>query len=78
MRHAEIWPILFSGEVTAQRAVDPKLEILDQAQVRALCAWSERTDAAGQLGAFFDRPKGLSDLVVQGCIEEEGWSVGLT
>ena len=76
--HAEIWPVLFNSEVTAQRAADPKLEILDQAQVRALCAWAERTDTAGQLGAFFDRPKGMSDPVVQDCIEEEGWILGLT
>ncbi|WP_437723783.1 hypothetical protein [Sorangium sp. So ce861] len=37
--YAEIWPILFNAEVMAQGAADPKLEILDQAQVRALCAW---------------------------------------
>ncbi|WP_437957221.1 hypothetical protein WME76_38805 [Sorangium sp. So ce119] len=75
--HAEIWPVLFKAEVTARRAADPKLEILDQAQVRALCVWAERTDAAGQLGAFFDRPRGMPDSAVQDCVEEEGWILGL-
>lgn len=75
--HAEIWPVLFTGEVKAQRAADPKLEIHDQAQVRALCAWAERTDAAGDLGRFFDKPEGLSDSALKGCVEEEGWILGL-
>lgn len=48
--HAEVWPGLFNAEVKAQLAADPKLQIPDQAQVRVLCAWAERTDAAGQLG----------------------------
>ncbi len=76
--HAEIWPVLFDGEVRTQRVSDPRLEILDQAQVRALCTWAERTDAAGELGAFFDRPKGMDDPVVKDCVEEEGWILGLT
>jgi hypothetical protein len=75
--HAEIWPVLFNSEVQAQRAADPTLEILDQAQVRALCAWAERTDAAGDLARFFDKPKGLSDSAMKDCVEEEGWILGL-
>jgi hypothetical protein len=43
--HAEVWPVLVRDEVEAQRAADPRLTILDQAQVRALCVWAERTDA---------------------------------
>jgi hypothetical protein len=34
-------------------------------------------DAAGQLGAFFDRPRGLSDSMTNDCGEEEGWILGL-
>jgi hypothetical protein len=75
--HAEIWPVLFKKHVEALLATDPKL-ILDQAQVRALCAWAERTDTEGVLGAFFERPKGMSDPVVKDCVEEEGWILGLT
>lgn len=74
--HAEVWPVLFKKQVEMLLASDPKL-ILDQAQVRALCAWAERTDASGQLGAFFDRPQKMSDAVVQNCVEEEGWILGL-
>lgn len=75
--HAEVWPVLFKKQVDMLRAADPKL-ILDQAQVRALCAWAERTDTAGQFGAFFDMPKGMSDPVVKDFVEEEGWILGLT
>jgi hypothetical protein len=75
--HAEIWPVLFNGEVATQFAADPKLRILDQAQVRALCVWAECTDAAGQLGQFFDRPNNLGDPEVKACVEEEGWILGL-
>ncbi|WP_437334450.1 cobalamin biosynthesis protein CbiG [Sorangium sp. So ce394] len=75
--HAEVWPVLFGTEVEAQIAADRELDILDQAQVRALCAWAERTDAAGELGRFFDRPADLPDPVVQDCVEEEGWILGL-
>jgi hypothetical protein len=63
--------------VKAQLAADPKLQILDQAQVRALCVWAERTDAAGQLGQFFDRPNHMGDPEVKACVEEEGWILGL-
>jgi hypothetical protein len=31
----------------------------------------------GDLGRFFDKPKGLSDLEVKDCVEEEGWILGL-
>ncbi|KYG09085.1 hypothetical protein BE21_20030 [Sorangium cellulosum] len=75
--HAEVWPVLFGTEVEAQIAADRELDILDQAQVRALCAWAERTDAAGELGRFFDRPADLPDPVVQDCVDEEGWILGL-
>jgi hypothetical protein len=75
--HAEVWPVLFKKQVDVLLGSDPKL-ILDQAQVRALCAWAERTDAAGQLGAYFDRPKGMSDAEAKDCVEEEGWILGLT
>jgi len=75
--HAEVWPGLFNDEVRAQFTADPQLQIRDQAQVRALCVWAERTDAAGQLGQFFDRPKSLSDAAVKACVEEEGWILGL-
>jgi hypothetical protein len=74
--HAEVWPVLFNSEVKALLSADPKL-IPDQAQVRVLCAWAERVDAAGQLGAFFDRPKGLLDPEAYDCVEEEGWILGL-
>jgi hypothetical protein len=75
--HAEIWPVLFNSDAKKLLAADLELKILDRAQVRTLCAWAERTDAAGQLGTFFDRPPGLSDPAVQDCIEEEGWILGL-
>lgn len=75
--HAEIWPVLFSDEEAKQLAADPKLGIRDQAQVRALCAWAERTDAAGQLGRFFDRPTRLPDSDAEDCVKEEGWILGL-
>lgn len=74
--HAEVWPVLFHNDVQAQLSADPQL-VPDQAQVRVLCLWAERTDAAGQLGAFFDTPKGLGDPDVRACVEEEGWILGL-
>jgi hypothetical protein len=75
--HAEIWPVLFQNDANALLATDPELKIRDRAQVRAMCAWADRTDTAGQLGAFFDRPKRLSASKVKDCVEEEGWILGL-
>lgn len=42
-----------------------------------LCAWAERMGAAGQLGAFFDMPRGPSDSLANDCVEKEGWILGL-
>ena len=68
--------MLIEDEVTAQRTADPKLKIHDQAQVRAMRV-GRATDAAGDLGTFFDKPKGLSDSAMKDCVEEEGWILGL-
>ena len=74
--HAEVWPVLFSAAVKALMAADRSL-IVDQAQVRALCSWAERVDAAGHLGAYFDAPAGMSASQIADCTSEEGWILGL-
>jgi precorrin-8X/cobalt-precorrin-8 methylmutase len=52
--YAEIWPGLVPGPL------DPALAVRDQAQVRAVVRWLAQGDAAGQLGALFAAPAGLS------------------
>lgn len=73
--HAEIWPGVVESEVVALVGNEPKL-IRDQAQVRTMCTWASLHDATGNLGEFFDVPKGLSEAELGACISEEGWVLG--
>lgn len=72
--HAEVWPVLLDAEVRAACEADRTL-IRDRAQVRAICAWAAREDAAGRLAAAFD-PR-LDDDVRAIALAEEGWILGV-
>ena len=73
--HAEIWPGVVNHKVTELQNLDPQL-IRDQAQVRAMCQWAAQSDAAGELGQYFDVPVELNEKQVRTCAEEEGWIWG--
>ena len=68
--HAEIWPGLFPERL------DPRIEIRDRAQVRAVVEWAAEKDARGELGAAFDAPPGLAPGELELCVSEEGWILG--
>lgn len=65
----EIYPAL--GEVRPEPG-----EILDRAQVRALCEHFLRLDEAGKLGDAFAPPPGLTPEDIAAVEQEEGWILG--
>jgi hypothetical protein len=69
--HAEMWPgvVPLSGRLG-------RMQPRDRAQVLAMVRHLAARDAAGMLGALLDRPAGLGDADVAGCLEEEGWILG--
>ena len=73
--HAEIWPSVVNKRVQKLLAEKPNL-IRDEAQVKAMCQWAAELDRQNKLGAYFDRPKGLTDEEIQVCVEQEGWILG--
>ena len=64
--HAEMWP----GIV----AVPAGSGIRDRAQVRLMCEWAARHDAAGTLGACFAPP--MNTATAAAASTEEGWILG--
>lgn len=67
--HAEVWPGILEN-------LDVGEEIRDQVQVRELARQLRMWDESGQLGAYLNRPKELSDEQAKVCIDEEGWILG--
>lgn len=65
----EIYPAL--GDVRPEAG-----EIVDRAQVRALCEHFLRLDEAGKLGEAFGPPKGVDEAEVAIIESEEGWILG--
>ena len=51
-------------------------EIVDRAQVRALCEHYARLDEQGRLGQAFAPPKGTASELVETAEGEEGWILG--
>jgi hypothetical protein len=66
---AEIYPALI--EVRPEAG-----EIVDRAQVRALCEHFARLDEQGRLAAAFAAPKGMEAERVEMVEQEEGWILG--
>jgi hypothetical protein len=50
--------------------------VRDRAQVRSQCQWVARLDRAGELGAWFDEPAGLTPAERHAALTEEGWILG--
>jgi hypothetical protein len=73
--HAEIWPGVVQQETKVIMDSNPGI-IKDKAQVRAMCQWAAKLDKNQELGDYFDLPKGLTNMQVQDCIQEEGWILG--
>lgn len=69
--HVEIFPSSVPDQL------DSDVCIRDQAQVRAVVRWLSRLDAAGQLGALFTEPDGLTREALDACVREEGWIIGV-
>lgn len=67
---AEIYPAL--AEVKPEGD-----EIIDRAQVRALCEQFARLDEAGKLGAAFGPQSAVSTEVLDAVEQEEGWILGV-
>ena len=65
----EIYPAL--GDVRPEAG-----EILDRAQVRALCEHFLRLDEAGKLGEAFGPAKGVDEAEIAVIETEEGWILG--
>jgi hypothetical protein len=65
---------LISQEVVDSSAIEG--EILDRAQVRALCEHFLRLDEAGKLGDAFAPPPGLTSEDIAAVEQEEGWILG--
>lgn len=73
--HAEIWPGVVDKAIVAAEIGRDRL-IRDQAQVRMMCRWAARLDAAAELGARFDTPAEVEATRSRRVIEEEGWILG--
>ncbi len=67
---AEIYPAMI--EVKPEPG-----EVIDRAQVRALCEHFTRLDEQGRLGAAFAPPKGTAPELVETVEKEEGWILGV-
>ena len=67
---AEIYPAL--AEVKPEGD-----EIIDRAQVRAVCEQFARLDEAGKLGAAFGPQSAVSTEVLDAVEQEEGWILGV-
>ncbi len=72
--HAEIWPVLLDAEVRAACVADRTL-VRDRAQVRAMCRWAAREDAADRLRDAFEPALDHETRAI--AIEEEGWILGV-
>jgi hypothetical protein len=66
---AEVYPAL--GDVRPETG-----EIVDRAQVRALCEHFLRLDEAGKLGEAFGPAKGVDEAEIAIVETEEGWILG--
>ena len=51
-------------------------EVIDRAQMRALCEHYAKLDEQGRLGALFEPPKGVTPEDVAEVEREEGWILG--
>jgi hypothetical protein len=73
--HAEVWPGIVSRAVVRAECASTGA-IRDQAQVRLLCRWARRLDAAGEFGAHFAAPPDVEDQALRAVLQEEGWILG--
>jgi hypothetical protein len=73
--HAEVWPGIVPREAVRAECARTGA-IRDQAQVRLLCRWARRLDAAGDFGAHFATPSDVDERALQAILHEEGWILG--
>jgi precorrin-8X/cobalt-precorrin-8 methylmutase len=66
--HAEAWPRIVPDAGTH--------DVLDARQVTTLARYFAALDTRGELGALFDRPRGLDAAALRVCLQEEGWVLG--
>ena len=71
----EIFMGVVSQATTQAMSRDASL-VRDRAQVRSQCQWVARLDRAGELGAWFSEPVGLTPVERQAALTEEGWILG--
>lgn len=71
----EIFMGVVSRATTRAMSRDDSL-VRDRAQVRSQCQWVARLDRAGELGAWFAEPVGLTPVERHAALTEEGWILG--